>query len=285
MQKAILTLSILAHSSSAIALSKSPEESQGKETIYNDQNEPRVLESMSADYEISLGDELTTNPFLKSPDIHHFAILTIAESDATQDFKAQQLKKLQQVRSGSDRNQHKIDTWLKNGSLKPTSTQKEEDISTVPASSVSVEQPTNQGPAESAESPSVQGETPNALPTALEAPSVTKARELSLVGNFKESAAMLARIPATSPEFPEAQSQLKTTSNTAVQELRRKAAAAYQNSLPVSDIETRKSYLNEAKKYLETALTDFPAADLKSTVKDNLEKIVIQLNELQKPRK
>jgi len=96
---------------------------------------------------------------------------------------------------------------------------------------------------------------------------------------------MLARIPATSPEFPEAQSQLKTTSNTAVQELRRKAAAAYQNSLPVSDIETRKSYLNEAKKYLETALTDFPAADLKSTVKDNLEKIVIQLNELQKPRK
>lgn len=291
MQKAILTLSILAHSSSAIALSKSPEESQGKETLYNDQtgqNEPRVLESMSADYEISLGDELTTNPFLKSPDIHHFAILTIAESDATQDFKAQQLKKLQQVRSGNDRNQQKIDTWLKNGSLKPTSSQKEEDISTVPAPSVSVEQPTNQGPAESAESaesPYVQAETPNALPTALEAPSVTKARELSLVGNFKESAAMLARIPATSPEFPEAQSQLKTTSNTAVQELRRKAAAAYQNSLPVSDIETRKSYLNEAKKYLETALTDFPAADLKSTVKDNLEKIVIQLNELQKPRK
>ncbi len=285
MQKAILALSILAHTSNSIAQTKSPEE--GKSAMYNDQlgqNETRVLESMSSDYEINLGEELSTNPFLKSFDIHHFAILAIVESDATQEFKTQQIKKLQQARSGSDRNQQKIDSWLKTGALRGAVTQKEEDISAVPAAAA-METSEDQVPAGTAEEASAKGSETNALPTALEAPSVNKARELSLVGNFKESAAMLARVPANSPEFPEAQSQLKTTSNTAAQELRRKAAAAYQNSLLVSDVETRKSYLTEAKKYLETALADFPAADLKSTVKDNLEKISLQLNELQKPRK
>ncbi|MEI8026090.1 MAG: hypothetical protein WCI18_07060 [Pseudomonadota bacterium] len=284
MQKAILTLSILAHTSHSIALAKSPEE--GKAAVYNDQtsqNEPRVLESMSSDYEINLGEELTTNPFLKSTDIHHFAILTIAESDATQEFKNQQMKKLQQAKNASDRNQQKIESWLKTGALMATANQKEEDISAVTVTPN--EPPKDQVQTGTTEDASAQGTDTNTVPAALEAPSVSKARELSLVGNFKESAAMLARVPANSPEYPEAQAQLKTTSNTAAQELRRKAAAAYQNSLLVSDVETRKSYLSEAKKYLETALADFPAADLKSTVKDNLEKISNQLNELQKPRK
>ena len=285
MQKAILTLSILAHASHSIAHAKSPEES--KSAVYNDQtgqNEPRVLESMSSDYEINLGEELSNNPFLKSSDIHHFAILTIVESDASQEFKAQQMKKMQQARIGSDRNQQKIESWLKTGALTAIAAQKEEDISPTPAAPR--EPPMDQAQTGATESSSTQeADSSNTASASLEAPSVSKARELSLVGNFKDSAAMLARIPANSPEYPEAQSQLKTTSNTAAQELRRKAAAAYQNSLIVSDLETRKSYLTEAKKYLETALTDFPAADLKSTVKDNLEKISAQLNELQKPRK
>lgn len=294
MNRAILTLSILAQTSNAIAQSKTAEDTQSKEGLYSDQagqGESRVLESLSSDYEIHIGEELATNPFLKSFDLHHFAILTIVASDASQDFKAQHLKKIQLAKFGSDRNQQKIEAWLKSGTLLLTSPIKEEDLSSTPSV---VATPINgdvrnSPPSDSGLVPdSVPGSEPGLdatlnPPTPLEAPSVTRARELSLLGNFKGSVEMLSRIPANSPEYPEAQSQLKITSNTAVQELRRKAAAAYQNSLPVSDIETRKSYLNEAKKHLEVALRDFPAADLKSTVKDNLERIQTQLNELERP--
>ena len=56
----------------------------------------------------------------------------------------------------------------------------------------------------------------------------------------------------------------------AVQDLRQKAARAFQSSLPVVDIKTKAAYLVEAKNYLEEALKEFPAADHLATVRENL---------------
>jgi lipid II:glycine glycyltransferase (peptidoglycan interpeptide bridge formation enzyme) len=77
-----------------------------------------------------------------------------------------------------------------------------------------------------------------------------------------------------------AQEKVKEFSNRGVQDLRRKAADAFQNARPVSDPKARASYLQQAKGYLEEALKDYPDATLLPTVRDNLRMITRDLEQL-----
>ena len=286
-QRATLALSILARASSgisqlnSIASGSTRNSSSGEEKM---QVEARVLESLSSDYELNLGNELVTNPFLGSLVIHKFAVIVLIESDASQEFKLFHLKEMLKSKPDWNETHLKIDAWLRDGS-NIVSSSKEEDLgpNAVPSAAAGTAAvvipapPTEEAPLSSDESAS------KAISS--EPPSLARAKELATAGNYLESVTILSRISASSPDYPEAQTQLKSYSNTAVQDLRRKAAAAYQNSLLVSDVETRKAYLSEAKKHLETALFSFPKTELKSTLQDNLQKISRQLDEIGKTNK
>ena len=67
--------------------------------------------------------------------------------------------------------------------------------------------------------------------------------------------------------------KIKEISNVAVQDLRRKAARAFQSAKPIADRKTRAAYLTEAKEFLEQAIELYPTADQIPTVRENLEVI------------
>ena len=79
---------------------------------------------------------------------------------------------------------------------------------------------------------------------------------------------------------PEAQEKIKEASNLAVQDLRRKAAKAFQSSIPVADRRARSAYLEDARKYLQAALDLYPQADQIPTVQQNLNVINKNLDSL-----
>ena len=97
-----------------------------------------------------------------------------------------------------------------------------------------------------------------------------QAKKFASKGSFKQAILKARIVKNNDPYYPEAIDKIKFFSNLAVQDLRQKAARAFQSSLPVVDIKTKAAYLVEAKNYLEEALTDFPAADHLTTVKENL---------------
>jgi tetratricopeptide (TPR) repeat protein len=96
------------------------------------------------------------------------------------------------------------------------------------------------------------------------------AQTLADRGQFSKAVAKLDELKENSPLYAEAQEKIRETSNRAVQRLRRLAAKAFQSAIPVSDLKAKSTYLNDARKYLETALNNFPNADQLSTVRENL---------------
>ncbi len=107
-----------------------------------------------------------------------------------------------------------------------------------------------------------------------------KAKKLAEKGSYKLAIRQANMVPQADPFFPEAQEKIKYFSNLAVQDLRQKAAKAFQSSLPVHDFKTKTAYLEAAKKYLEEALTDYPAADHLKTVQENLAVITRDLTNI-----
>ena len=89
---------------------------------------------------------------------------------------------------------------------------------------------------------------------------------------YKEAVSLLEKIDSSSEYYKAAQQKIQDYSYLAVQDLRRKAATVFQNSISVSDPKVKAMYLEEAKKYLQIALKDYPhiSEDQSSTVKENL---------------
>ena len=89
---------------------------------------------------------------------------------------------------------------------------------------------------------------------------------------YKEAVGLLEKIDSSSEQYTAAQQKIQDYSYLAVQDLRRKAATVFQNSISVSDPKVKAMYLEEAKKYLQIALKDYPhiSEDQSSTVKENL---------------
>ncbi|MCX6130965.1 MAG: hypothetical protein NTX25_18145, partial [Proteobacteria bacterium] len=91
-----------------------------------------------------------------------------------------------------------------------------------------------------------------------------------------------ARIENSDPFFDQAKEKIKVYSNRAVQDLRQKAAQAFQNAMPVADDRAKLAYLKQAKDLLELALKEYPTADQLDTVRENLAVITRDLSGLER---
>lgn len=99
---------------------------------------------------------------------------------------------------------------------------------------------------------------------------------------FDEAIQKAKQIGSDSPLYQNATIKIVEFSDLAVQELRQKAALAFQNSIPVSDPKTKAAYLASAKEHLQKALQEYPAAPSEQlmTVKENLTVISRDLEKL-----
>ncbi len=97
---------------------------------------------------------------------------------------------------------------------------------------------------------------------------------------YQAALTKIALINTQNPLYPVAQERLKSFANGAVQELRQRAALAYQNSLPLSDKTAKENLLKQAKAHLEEAISNFPNSEQIGTVKDNLQTIDRELDQL-----
>ncbi len=109
-----------------------------------------------------------------------------------------------------------------------------------------------------------------------------QAQKFADKGDFKQAIELTARIDNQDPFHEQAREKIRVFSNRAVQDLRQRAALAFQNALPMSDSRAKQAYLLQAQGYLENALRDFPAADQLDTVKDNLAVIKRDLDTIAK---
>lgn len=105
-----------------------------------------------------------------------------------------------------------------------------------------------------------------------------QSQRLADKGEFKQAIDQAARIQDPDPFYDQAKEKIKIYSNRAVQDLRQKAAQAFQNAMPVADNRAKAAYLKQAKDLLEKALKDYPVADQLETVKDNLAVITRDLS-------
>ena len=95
-------------------------------------------------------------------------------------------------------------------------------------------------------------------------------QKLADKGEYKKAISQIKRISAKDPAFTKASLSLKRLSNIAVLDLRQKAAQAFQSAMPIESATAQYSYLEQAKLYLEQALNDFPDAENRNTVEENL---------------
>ena len=109
---------------------------------------------------------------------------------------------------------------------------------------------------------------------------VLEADALASQGKYQQALATLTSIDHRSPLVQIAQEKRIEISNQAVQDLRKKAALAFQKAGPISDRRTREAYLQEAHNYLKQALTLYPQAENLNVVKDNLTTIARDLRKL-----
>ncbi len=107
-----------------------------------------------------------------------------------------------------------------------------------------------------------------------------EAETLATQGEYQDAIKKIATLARRSPLFHIAQEKLVEISNKAVHDLRKRAALAFQKAGPITDRNTRAAYLNEAKTYLERALTLYPQAENLHTVKSNLVIIAKDLEKL-----
>lgn len=110
---------------------------------------------------------------------------------------------------------------------------------------------------------------------------LTEAQSLADKGDYRAAVKKAGEIPEGHPLKAKSQEKVRDYSNQAVQDLRRKAALAFQSALPVSDSKTKSGYLKQAKTYLEDAIKNFPDATQLPTVQDNLRVISADLEKLE----
>ena len=120
-----------------------------------------------------------------------------------------------------------------------------------------------------------------AMPAAEAEKLMVSAQDAAAKDNFAKAVADASKIPSTAANYSIAQDSVKTWSNRAVIDLRKKAAYEYRSASSVTDVGVKRSYLNRAKAYLEEAAQKFPASSNQDTVKENLGMITKELERLQ----
>ena len=109
---------------------------------------------------------------------------------------------------------------------------------------------------------------------------LSEAQHLADQGEFKKAIDRVGQISDQDPFFGAAKERTRFFSNLAVQELRQKAAAAFQTALPLSEADSKAGYLERARQYLNEAIQNYPESDQLQTVRENLSVIVKNLESL-----
>lgn len=110
---------------------------------------------------------------------------------------------------------------------------------------------------------------------------IADAQRLADAGRFQDAIKLASSVGTGHPSYPLAQEKIKDYSNKAVQNLRKKAAAAFQSAMPITDAKIRAQYLRQAKTFLEEAIKNYPQATQLPTVRDNLRIISRDLEKLE----
>ncbi len=97
-----------------------------------------------------------------------------------------------------------------------------------------------------------------------------RVQKLMEQNKFLEALTALKGISPDYERYAEVQTKIKDVCNRAVHELRTKAAKAFQSAMPVTDSQVRRKYLLEAQKYLDTAIASFGEAEQIQVVRENL---------------
>lgn len=109
--------------------------------------------------------------------------------------------------------------------------------------------------------------------------------DLLSMNKYHEAVTLLQKVPEEDSSYEFAQQKILLTTRKAIEELRKKAALAYQNANQIdTDFQARESYLLQARKFLQTALERYPDAEQISRVKMNLKVIEDNLGFLNKGR-
>ncbi len=99
-------------------------------------------------------------------------------------------------------------------------------------------------------------------------------------GQFDQAIETLKRVETISPLYKLSQEKSKEFANSAVRDMRRKAAQAFSAANQANDSGTKRSYLDKAKSILEEAVKKYPDADQLGTVRENLTVIIRDLERL-----
>ncbi len=224
------------------------------------------LEQLAADHGVDMPKALRQNPWLSSQQVAAQVLSALNAAPSSSTFTASVQAALRQH----------VTAWQQVGSTLPADMQ--------PASAPAAATPA--GPPVTAQLPGPPSSAaPEPLPVlGVPAPMATvgenaldQAQAMADKGDYQGAVQRAGMIPVTSPAHAKAQEKIKEFSNLGVQELRRKAAAAFQTARPISDPKTRAIYLKQAKDYLEAALKHFPEATQLATVKENLRVIAKDL--------
>ncbi len=100
-----------------------------------------------------------------------------------------------------------------------------------------------------------------------------QAQRLADKGEYRQAIDQVEKVDRSDPFYDLAKEKIKSFSNLAVQDLRKKAAEAFQNAMPIQEPRAKLSYLYQAKDLLEKAIKDYPVADQLDRVRENLEVI------------
>ena len=224
----------------------------------------RQLETRLDAVGVAFNQEIMANPYLQSITVTDRIIKYFQGSQDSAEFKQQFLANLQ----------NRANSWTQLWKVSSA----ESDMSAIGQSIDDREQQTSE---------TATPKTPdyNAADLQMGDSILSKARQLAQKGDYKAAISQAERVSPDSPFHPEAQDQIKSFSNKAVQGLRQKAAEAFQSSLPVVDSQTKAAYLSEAKQYLEEALQNYPDADHIQTVQDNLAVITRDLASISERQK
>jgi hypothetical protein len=107
--------------------------------------------------------------------------------------------------------------------------------------------------------------------------SMGKAMEWAQKEDYEKAIMEARKVTQGTNQYPNAQENIKSWANKAVQELRRQAANQFRSGTSTNDASAKKSYLTKAKNNLQDAITKYPEASTLDTVKENLEIISKEL--------
>lgn len=199
------------------------------------------LEALCRDKNLDLPKAIESNLLIKNRDVYMMTIKALEKGRNTIEFRT---RVVAAIRSQAD-------SWKElAGTVSPATT-----------------------PADAAAgTPPVPAADPNAAaaPAPNHDATLAQVKVLSDQGKSYDAIQEAKKVPPNSPQYAQAQERIKQLSNSAVKDLRTKAARAFQNSLPLTEPNSKKPYLEQAKTLLEEALTKYPDADQLGTVRDNL---------------